>query len=571
MNIQRFTAPTSREALAKARAVFGEGTLILSNRPTPEGVEVTATGEETLAELDAQAAAQEEAQQQKQQQRRQPQPAVKAAPATSTAAAVEQDTEQLAMSTLSFQDYVRERMLRRRHEARQTVQAANQAVQAQLLAPELVAPALKAAEPVAQKPAQFAPRIDARVETRVEPRFDPRSEMHVEPALDMFPRIDPSLLLQAVQPVPVQQAVAAPVVAPAVVAQVAAPVAAPVAVAAPVVQAAQPAPVAAAPAVEPEAKSQGIVDELQAMKAMIDERFNTLAWLGETRQDPIRATLMLKLIRAGFSPTLARTVLEHLPEGTGPAAAVRWLTGTLERNLRTDEPGHRMLDEGGIFALVGATGVGKTTTVAKLAGLCAREHGTASVGLITLDTWRIAAHEQLRAHARQFGIVAHQAHDRAALQELLNLFSNRHMVLIDTSGVAPTDPRMRGMLDTLDLPGVNRVVVLNAGSHGDTLDHVLSSFKGSGTQNAILSKIDEAVKLGPALDTLIRHQFVLRGVTNGQRVPEDWNAADSATLVNQSMRAPARSAFDPRAADLNLFFSPDDAANAPQRAEAARA
>ncbi|MGA0571402.1 flagellar biosynthesis protein FlhF [Variovorax sp. VNK109] len=603
MNIQRFTAPTSREALAKARAVFGEGTLILSNRPTTNGVEVMATGEETLAELDAQAAAQEQARQEeeaaRQEARRQPRKEAKPAP-VSTAAAVAKDTEQLAMSTLSFQDYVRERMLRRRHEAMQTVQAASQAVQAQLLAPKQAQPAIPAAF-------QFAPPMDARAEPRVEPRaeprFEPRGELQMDPALDMFPRIDPSLLLQAVppepvQPAPVQVAPAAPAqVAPVqAVAPVAAPVVAPVAVAVaapavveqPVVQVApvaQPAPVAQAmvapvaaavaatveTAAESEAKSQGIVDELQAMKAMIDERFNTLAWLGETRQDPIRANLMLKLIRAGFSPTLARTVLEHLPEGTAPAAAVRWLTGTLQRNLRTDEPGHRMLDEGGVFALVGATGVGKTTTVAKLAGLCAREHGNASVGLITLDTWRIAAHEQLRAHARQFGIVAHQAHDRAALQELLNLFSNRHMVLIDTSGVAPTDPRMRGMLDTLDLPGVNRVVVLNAGSHGDTLDHVLSSFKGSGTQNAILSKIDEAVKLGPALDTLIRHQFVLRGVTNGQRVPEDWNAADSATLISQSMRAPARSAFDPRAADLNFFFSPDDAANAPQRAEAARA
>jgi flagellar biosynthesis protein FlhF len=300
---------------------------------------------------------------------------------------------------------------------------------------------------------------------------------------------------------------------------------------------------------------QGILDELQAMKALIDDRFNTLAWLGETRQDPVRASLMHKLIRAGYSPTLARTLLEHLPAGTNPIAALPWLTTMLQRNLRTDADGQRILQEGGIFALVGATGVGKTTTAAKLAGRAVAEHGAAAVGLITLDTQRVGAHEQLRLFGRQFGVVAHQAHDRAALGELLGLFENRHLVLIDTAGLAPSDQRLRGMQDMLDLPGVNRTLVLNAGAQGDTLDSVLTAFRGNGTQHAILSKIDEAVKLGPALDTLIRHQFTLRGVTCGQRVPDDWQEADAAQLVRQSMRAPARSAFDPRTTDLGFFFA----------------
>ncbi len=129
------------------------------------------------------------------------------------------------------------------------------------------------------------------------------------------------------------------------------------------------------------------------------------------------------------------------------------------------------------------------------------------------------------------------------------------MVLIDTTGVAPRDPRKRDMLEVLNLPHVNRLLVLNAGSHGDTLDDTLGAFKTEGPQQAILSKVDEAVKLGPAIDALIRHQMVLRGVTNGQRVPEDWEAADAHKLVSASMRSPVRSAFDPKASDLNFFFS----------------
>jgi flagellar biosynthesis protein FlhF len=264
---------------------------------------------------------------------------------------------------------------------------------------------------------------------------------------------------------------------------------------------------------------------------------------------------MLKMIRAGYSPALARAILERMPEEMSAAESVRWLMEVLERNLKTDMHAPPLYEEGGIFALVGSTGVGKTTTTAKLAAHCARIHGPGSVGLITLDTYRVGAHEQLRTYGRMLGIVAHLAHDRAALQDLLGLLSGKKMVLIDTTGVAPRDPRKRDMLDVLDLPNVNRLLVLNAGCHGDTLDDVLTAFKTSGSQQAILSKVDEAVKLGPAMDALIRHQMVLRGITNGQRVPEDWEAADAQKLISTSMRAPTKSAFDPKATDLDFFFS----------------
>ncbi|MDB5895164.1 MAG: flagellar biosynthesis protein FlhF, partial [Rhodoferax sp.] len=401
---------------------------------------------------------------------------------------VEEDTAQLAMSTLSFQDYVRERMLRRRHEA---------------------------------------------------------TNGHGDETQDGAPLFEPRPAPAAV-PAPVARAThAAPFTAAPARPRVAAP-----------------APVAAQPA------SKGIVDELQAMKEMIEERFNTLAWLGQAKQDPIQSNLMLKLIRSGYSPALARAVLERLPEDIGAAESVRWLMEVLERNLKTDAQAPSLFEQGGIYALVGATGVGKTTTAAKLAAHCVRVHGPNSVGLITLDTYRVAAHEQLRAYGRMLGVVAHLAHDRAALQDLLGLLSSKKMVLIDTTGIAPRDPRKRDMLDVLDLPKVNRLLVLNAGGHGDTLDDVLTSFKTSGVQQAILSKVDEAVKLGPSLDAIIRHQLVLRGVCNGQRVPEDWEAADANKLIRTSMRSSAKSAFDPKAADLSFFFSQAGTTGHQERAHA---
>ena len=464
MNIQRFHAPTSREALAKARMAFGEGTLILSNRPTATGVEVLATAEDSLAALDQTHAAAT-----KTPVAPQKPPAKSSAPASQSQ--VEDDAEQLAMSTLSFQDYVRERMLQRRHE---TLQG--------------------------------------------------KSIPPLTPTLASGPR--PNEGLQSVR-------------------KDSSPMHKPVPAAAK----------AASPAPQPASMSQGVADELHAMKEMIEERFSTLSWLGQAKQHPIQSNLILKLIRAGYSPGLARAVLAKLPEDTGATESMRWVMDVLERNLKTDASTLALQEEGGIYALVGATGVGKTTTTAKLAGLCARLHGPASVGLITLDSYRIGAHEQLRTYGRMLGVVAHLAHDRAALQDLLNLLGNKKMILIDTTGLAPRDPRKREMLDVLDLPQVNRLLVLNAVGHGDTQDDVVSSFRSNGVQQAILSKTDEAVKLGPALDAAIRHQLVLRGVTTGQKVPQDWEAADASKLVRMSMRSSGKSAFDPQISDLGFFFS----------------
>ena len=267
--------------------------------------------------------------------------------------------------------------------------------------------------------------------------------------------------------------------------------------------------------------------ELSALKDMIEERFNTLAWLGSSKQNPIQSNLMLKMIRAGYSPAMARAVLERVPADAGAPEAFRWLMDVLTRNLKVSSPTAGLCDEGGVVSLIGATGVGKTTTAAKLAAQCVKQYGAASVGMITLDTYRVSGYEQLRAYGRMLGVVAHLAHDRAALKDLLNLLSGKRLVIIDTAGLGQRDQRIQDMLDVLDMPKVKKTLVLNAGSHGDTLDETLTSFKASSLHGVVLSKVDEAVKLGPALDALIRHQVTLRGVANGQRVPEDWQNPDA--------------------------------------------
>lgn len=463
MNIQRFTAPTSREALAKARAVFGEGTLILSNRQTEHGVEVMATGEDALTDMDSgesDLGSRNNGQRHPKNYRE-------------VASQVEEDATQLAMSTLSFQDYVRERMAKRHLETSSKPTPR----------PATATTPIKVQRPEPQRPRAVSTPV-------------PSSQVH-----GSAPVATPSASIQPNAELPV-----------------------------------------------------GLVQELQNMKALIEDRFNTLAWLGQARQSPVQSNIMMKLICAGYSPTLTRVILERLPEGMNEQEALRWTLDVLERNLRTDMGQLPLYDQGGVFALLGATGVGKTTTTAKLAGLCVQKYGAASVGLITLDTYRIGAHEQLRAYGKMMGVVAHLAHDKAALQDLLGLLGNKKLVLIDTSGIAPRDPRKQELLELIDLPNVKRLLVVNASSQGDSIDEAITCFKTGSQQESILTKTDEAVKLGPVLDAAIRHQLTVRGVTTGQRVPEDWDQAVAAKLVQQSLKSVESSVFDPRPADVGFLF-----------------
>jgi len=500
MNAQRFIAPNSREAMALAKATFGDSAVILSSRSMDQGFEVVATSEEDLGHLRTQVAVapkppqrpEERTQRANLQQRAESQlPRQQPAPSS-----VAQDTETMAMSTLSFQDYVRERMLRKRREAMQSPVRA---------------------DPVPSEPAHPQGAAPAR-------RSAPEREGY---------RASPDehdLRLQFAQP-----ATAAPK-----------PKARP-AVASPVPEAPK---ADASPSV-----AARLTEQIDKLQTLMEERLNTLAWLGQAKQDPIEAGLLLKLIRCGYSPTVARAVIERLPEGQEPAAAFRWTQEVLARNLRTHREAGQLCDEGGVFALVGATGVGKTTTAAKLAAQCVQTYGPSSVGLITLDSYRVAGYEQLRSYARMLGVVAHLAHDRAALQDLLELLANKRMVLIDTAGLGQKDPRIAEMMELLDSPGIKKLLVLNAGAHGDTLDEVVHAYVGSGLHGVILSKLDEAAKLGPALDTLIRHQLVLRGLSTGQRVPEDWQRPDAPTLVRLSMAASGKSSFDPLEAELPVYFA----------------
>jgi flagellar biosynthesis protein FlhF len=296
-----------------------------------------------------------------------------------------------------------------------------------------------------------------------------------------------------------------------------------------------------------------MMSELRSMKGLIEERFGALAFMEKLNRQPAQARLTQKLLDCGFSPALIRKIGDSLPMDV--ADETGWCAGVLERNLPTSEAEAPLEDQGGVYALVGATGVGKTTTTAKIAAAFAAKYGAANLGLVTLDAYRIGAHEQLRAYGRILGVPVHTAHDRASLEDLLDLLAGKKMVLIDTAGMAQRDARTRELLDMLSHRSIRKLLVINAASQGETIEDVLIAYQAAACAGVVLSKMDEAVKLGPALDAMIRMKLKVVGVANGQRVPEDWHRLSANALVHRALRSGGSSAYRLDASDVSLIFT----------------
>lgn len=477
MNVKRFVGRTSHEALGRLKAALGPDAVVLSTRPCAEGVEILAMGPEAVSRQ-----------------------------ASDVAQDVEGDAQTLSMSTLSFQDYVRERMLKRRQADMKLAAAAG--VSAPASAPSAMATppqpsrSAGAGQPTtSRRPADLHER--ARAQAKVLGASDAPSTVR---------GLNPSAQRPA-------------------------------------------SPVAAA-----SAEQTSMLEELRSMKGLIEQRFSALTFLERLQRQPGQARLAQRLLEVGFSPALSRKLTELLPQDA--PSEERWASAALERNLRAAEQMPAIEDQGGVIALIGSTGVGKTTTTAKLAAAFASRHGASALGLITLDAYRVGAQEQLRAYGRILGVPVHSAHDRASLEDLLSLLSDKRLVLIDTAGMAQRDSRTREMLDMLSHPSIKRVLVLSAAAQGETLDDVVISWRAASCQGVVLSKVDEAVRLAPALDVLIRHKLAVLGIANGQRVPEDWHRLTAQALVQRALREPARGHWRLDSESVELIFA-DSSPTAP--------
>ncbi|SDG01991.1 MULTISPECIES: flagellar biosynthesis protein FlhF [unclassified Duganella] len=449
MNVKKFTAPTSREALRKVRESLGPDAVILSNRQSDGIVEILALANDDAASL--------------------------AMPAPHSPMAEP-------------------------------------------------APSLDLGAPIT------ASRVEPRFEEEL-PHMSPPVAASVAPRPASLPQQPQRRVVASHSSLATKVAAAAPAPAPA-----------PQPKAAPAIDASQiAAMVSAAVASAKESAAvemSGMMSEIRAMRGMMETQLAELSWGATQAREPQKTAVLREMLAAGFSASLARYLIEKLPAGRDAADSLRWIKTVLTRNLQTMANEDALIDQGGVFALVGPTGVGKTTSTAKLAARCVMRHGPDKLALITTDAYRIGAHEQLRIYGKILGVMVHSVKDEADLRIALKELRNKHTVLIDTVGVSQRDQMVTEQVSMLQGAGSNvkRLLCLNATATQETLSEVVRAYQGSGLAGCIMTKLDEAAAIGNALDVVIRHKLNLFYVSNGQRVPEDLHLADPAYLIDRAFK-----------------------------------
>ncbi|MCD9008036.1 flagellar biosynthesis protein FlhF [Luteimonas sp. XNQY3] len=477
MKIRRFVAADMRSALQLVRQAHGPDAVILSNRRIDEGVEIVA------------ASNYDEGYVQRAIEDTQREAAIAAA---AIPRAVDPSDAGLAPSERWLRDLA----------AQTDATSAGPAPPARIAAP---------AAPAAPQAAMAAPPLRARVAPEPAafdidgPTF---AQLLAAGHRDDTPQVEAVAFAAPARPV--RDEIPSP------------PVPAPVA---PAVLAAVPTP--QAPASDGELAQMR--DELAQMRSMIEREMARLTD-ERLRGSPARAQAMELMEDYGFDAGITRDTVLQIPADT-PDARVRGLMLALLSKRLPICPADPLAGAG-VIALVGPTGAGKTTTIAKLAALYAALHQPRDVALVTTDTSRVGGREQLHSYGRQLGIAVHEADSEAGLIQLLQKLQEYRLVLVDTAGLSQRDRALAGQLNWLRAARqVRTLLVLPANSHFADLDEVVRRFENAGPQGVVLTKLDETSRLGSALSVVVDHQLPLTWVTDGQRIPDDLHRAHAAHLV----------------------------------------
>lgn len=578
MKISRFFGANSRDVMRQVRQVLGPDALIVSNRSVDGGIEVLATVEGAFDDASPQAQAQT------------PTPQGYAdghAPARAPAAPVPPQAPapygHAAPANLAPPPY-----------GATPTTASQPPYGAQS---GYVAPAAAAPQPVAPRPAYGTPPAAApqpaygAAPSVSQPAYGapPAPVADAQPAYAVPSRsIAAYQSAYAAQSQPEPEVSAEPVARqapPAVTAEAAAPAvmapAAPVRMEMPALPPARevppvaPSPMArmpdaplrngpgVPPAALPSDAAAGLQDAISALRGALESRMDGLLWGGRQGpgREPAGAALFRSLLDAGFSTKLVRALVERMPQGMSAESALAWARNELVTHLPVLGSEDEFLG-GGVYALVGPTGVGKTTTLAKLAARCVAREGREQVAMLTTDNFRIGALEQLQIYGRLMGVPAHSVRDAGELRRILAELGNRKIVLIDTTGISQRDRQVAEQAAMLCNAGkpVRRLLVLNAASQGDTLDEVAHAYRngvGEDVAGCIITKLDEASRLGAALDTAIRHRLPIHYSSIGQKVPEHLELARADALIDRAfaMVERARALYSPSEADMASLWS----------------
>lgn len=275
--------------------------------------------------------------------------------------------------------------------------------------------------------------------------------------------------------------------------------------------------------------------EITGLREMLETQLGSMAWNQVNQHQPRQASLWRRLVHLGLPAAQCQQLLEKVVDVTDTRQAWRLLLAYLAQNVPVLR--EELLERGGVIALVGPTGAGKTTTLGKLAARYVLKHGSQSVALVTMDTYRIGAHEQLRTLGRILNVPVRVVDEQNSLSDVLNEFDNKRLVLVDTAGLQAQDPQLRGQLSELAKQGtrVQTLLVLAATSQYRVLKAAWANYRSSNLVGCVLTKVDEAATLGEALGLAMECRLPVAYVADGQRIPDDLSPGVGHQLVSKAV------------------------------------
>ncbi|MVF10901.1 flagellar biosynthesis protein FlhF [Ketobacter sp. MCCC 1A13808] len=298
---------------------------------------------------------------------------------------------------------------------------------------------------------------------------------------------------------------------------------------------AEPAPVAQQQAPQSGSELAAMRGELSQLRQMLNIQMANVAWGSFNHQNPLSASVFKKLARLGLSPALCRKLVRNVRADTDIKQA--WKTCLVE--LSDDLPLMQadIVAHGGVFAFVGPAGVGKTTTISKIATRYVLEHGAENLALVTTDSYRLAGHEQLSTLGRILNVPVRVVTEQQSLEQILRGLSRKKLVLIDTAGLSHKDQVHREQMDMLETLGdhVQRWLVLSSTTQRRILDKAVADYKHLNLDGCILTKLDESASLGEALSMVIESQLPIAYTTDGQNIPDDLQRPNATRLLNHAI------------------------------------
>jgi len=297
--------------------------------------------------------------------------------------------------------------------------------------------------------------------------------------------------------------------------------------------------------------------EMASIRRLLEHQLSGLMWQEVERREPMRAMMIKRLEKMGLSPELSDQLACYIPEDVPANEAWPALLDLLSDQIITTDD--CILETGGVVALLGPTGVGKTTTIAKLAARAAMDFGPDQIALVTTDTYRIGAHEQLATYGRIMGCPVRVAKDAEELADILHQLRHRRLVLLDTAGMGQRDIRLSEQLDTLMQNSGSQIrsfLVLPSTAQRRVLHETIEHFRRIPLSGCVLTKLDESLSLGEVICVSIQSALPISYLADGQRVPEDIKVATGDYLV-----ARANELLEQELSQQSHFWSSDSSDN----------